>query len=135
MKYVIHHRHPMTPEQLKQKPFEEIFKNQHEKVDTEEGESIKEEEEFTTSEELTEDEYSTFSDMSKQDSESDINVDETQHQEISYTHELQIHNTYNTTIHDNDDLIHDEYDTSEEKNIIEIETFEHYVEKIHETEE
>ena len=63
MKYIIHHRHPMTPEQLKQKPFEEIFKNQHEKVDTEEGESIEEEEEFTTSEELTEDEYSTFSDM------------------------------------------------------------------------
>ena len=30
MKSVIHHRHPMTPEQLKQKPFEEIFKNQHE---------------------------------------------------------------------------------------------------------
>ena len=27
--YVIHHRHPMTPEQLKQKPFEEIFKTQH----------------------------------------------------------------------------------------------------------
>ena len=24
IKYVIHHRHPMTPEQLKQKPFEEI---------------------------------------------------------------------------------------------------------------
>ena len=38
---VIHHRHPMTPEQLQQKPFEEIFKNQHEKVDTEEGESTK----------------------------------------------------------------------------------------------
>ena len=32
IKYVIHHRHPMTPEQLKQKPFEEIFKNQHEKL-------------------------------------------------------------------------------------------------------
>ena len=63
MKYVIHHRHPMTPEQLKQKPFEEIFKNLHEKVDTDEGESIEEEEKFTTSEELTEDEYSTFSDM------------------------------------------------------------------------
>ena len=31
IKYVIHNRHPMTPEQLKQKPFEEIFKNQHEK--------------------------------------------------------------------------------------------------------
>ena len=32
IKYVIHHRHHMTPEQLKQKPFEEIFKNQHEKL-------------------------------------------------------------------------------------------------------
>ena len=70
----------MTPEQLKQKPFEEIFKNQHEKVDTDEGEStkIEEEEESTTSEELTE-EYSTFSHMSNQDSDSDINVDDTQH--------------------------------------------------------
>ena len=28
MKYVSHHRHPMTPEQLKWKPFEEIFKYQ-----------------------------------------------------------------------------------------------------------
>ena len=135
MKYVIHHRHPMTPEELKQKAFEESFKNQHEKVDTDEGESIKEEEEFTTSEELTEDEYSTFSDMSRQDSESDINVDETQHQENSYTHELQTHNTYNTTIHDNDDLIHNENNTSENEIIIEIETYEHYGEKIHETEE
>ena len=26
IKSVIHHRHPMTPEQLKQKEFEEIFK-------------------------------------------------------------------------------------------------------------
>ena len=121
----------MTPEQLKQKPFKEIFKNQHEKVDTDEGESTKVEEEFTTSEELTE-EYSTFSDMSKQDSESDINVDETQHQENSYTPET-LQN--NTTIHDKDDLIHEEYDTSEDENIIEIETYEHYGEKIHETEE
>ena len=135
MKYIIHHRHPMTPEQLKQKPFVEIFKNQHEKVDTEEGESIEEKEEFTTSEELTKDEYSTFSDMSRQDSESDINVDETQHQENSYTHEMQIHNTYYTTMHNNDDLIHDENNTSENENTIEIETYEHYGEKIHETEE
>ena len=132
MKYVIHHRHPMTPEQLKQKPFEEIFKNQHEKVDTEEGESNEEEEEFTTSEELTKDEYSTFSEMSKQDSEPDINVDETQHQENSYTPET-LQN--NTTIHDKNDLIHDEYDTSENENTIEIETIEDYGEKIHETEE
>ena len=40
IKYVIHHRHPMTPEQLKQKPFEEIFKNQHEKIYTDEGSQL-----------------------------------------------------------------------------------------------
>ena len=38
-------------------------------------------------------------------------------------------------MHDNDDLIHNEYDTSENEHIIEIETIEDYVEKIHETEE
>ena len=125
----------MTPEQLKQKPFEEIFQNQHEKVDRDEGESTKVQEEFTISEELTE-EYSTFSDMSKQDSQSDIHVDDTQDQQNSHTPEtLQIHNTYKTTIHDKDDLIHDEYDKSEDENISEIETFEQYGEKIHETEE
>ena len=30
MKYVIHHKHSMTPEQLKKKPFEEIIKIGHE---------------------------------------------------------------------------------------------------------
>ena len=105
IKYVIHHRHPMTPEQLKQKPFEEIFKNQHEKVDTDEGESTKVQEEFTTSEEMRE-EYSTFSYMSKQDSESDINIDDTQDEQNSQTAEkLQIHNIYNTTMHDKDNSI------------------------------
>ena len=85
---------------------------------------------------MTEDKYSTFSDISKQDSESDINVDETQDEQNSHTPEtLQIHNTYNTTMHDKDKSIHDEYDTSENENITEIETFEHYGEKIHETEE
>ena len=120
IKYVIHHRHSMTPEQLKQKPFEAIFKNQHEKVDTDEGEStkIEEEQEFATSEELTEDEYSTSSDMSKQDSESDINVDDTQDEQNPHTPEtLQINNTYNTTMHDKDNSIHDEYDTSEDETI------------------
>ena len=42
---------------------------------------------------------------------------------------------YNTTIHDKDDVIHDEYDTSENENITEIETYEHYGEIIHETKE
>ena len=49
IKYLIHHKHSMTPEQLKQKLFEALFKNQHEKVDTEEGESNEEEEKSTTS--------------------------------------------------------------------------------------
>ena len=132
MKYVIHHRHPMAPEQLKQKLFEETFKNQHEILDTDEGESIEEEEKFTTSEELTEDEYSIFSHMSNQNSESDISVDETQHQENSYTPET-LQN--NTTMHDKDNSIHDEYDTLENENTIEIETIEDYGEKLHETEE
>ena len=74
--------------------------------------------------------------MSKQDSESDINVDDTQDDLNPHTPKtLQIHNIYNTTMHEKDDLIHDEYDTSEDENITEIETFEHYGEKIHETEE
>ena len=51
IKYVINHKHSMTPEQLKQKPFEEIIKNGHEKLDTEKGESNTDEEESTTSSE------------------------------------------------------------------------------------
>ena len=74
--------------------------------------------------------------MSKHDSKSDINVDDTQDQENSQTTEtLQIHNGFNTTMHDRDDSIHDEYDTSENENITEIETYENYGKKIHETEE
>ena len=57
IKYVIHHKHSLTPEQLKQKPFEEIIKIQHENLDTEKWESNEEEEETTIS-----------SDMSEQDS-------------------------------------------------------------------
>ena len=124
MKYVKFTLQEMTPEQLKQNP---ITVHPNQKLDTEEGESTKVQEEFTTSEELSE-EYSTSSDMSKQNSESDINIDDT-------PKTLQIHHMYNTTMHDKDDLIHDEYDTSEDENIAEIETYEDYGEKIHETEE
>ena len=38
-------------------------------------------------------------------------------------------------MHDKNDLIHDEYDTSADENITEIETYEDCGEKIHETEE
>ena len=66
IKYVIHHKHSMTPEQLKQKPFEEIIKFGHEKLNTEQGESNEEEQESTTS-----------SEKSEQYSESDTTADDT----------------------------------------------------------
>ena len=136
MKYVNFTLKEMTPEQMKINPIKPIIKFQtNEELDIEEGESNTDEQESTISIK-DEDEYSTFSDMSKQNSESDINIHDNQDEQISHTPEtLQIHNTYNTTMHDKNDLLHDEYDTSENENIIEIETYEHYGEKIHETEE
>ena len=131
IKYVNCTLQEMTPEQLKQNP---ITVHHNQKLDTEEGESNTDEQESTIANK-EEEESSTFSGMSKQDSEFDIIVD-AQDQENSQTPEpLQIHNVYNTTMHDKDDSIHDEYDTSEDDNITEIETDEHYGEKIHETEE
>ena len=113
MKYVLFTLHRMTPEQMKMNPIKPIIKDKtNEELDTEEGESTTDVQDSTISNK-DEEEYSTFSDMSKQDSESDINVDETQDQENPQTPKiLQIHNTYNTRMHDKDDLIHDEYDTS-----------------------
>ena len=128
MKYVNFTLKEMTPKQLKHNT---ITVHPNQKLDTEEGESITNEQESIISNKV-EEEYSTFSDMSKQDSESDINVDDTQYPENPHTPET-LQN--NTTMHDKDNLIHDEYDTSENENITEIETFEHYGEKIHETEE
>ena len=65
--------------------------------------------------------------MSKQDSESVINIDDTQDEQKSHTPKtLQIHNIYNTTMHDKDNSICHEYDTSEDENITEIETYEDY---------
>ena len=110
----------MTPEQMKMNPIKPIIKvKTNEELDTEEGESNTDEQESTISIK-EEDEYSKFSDISKQDSESDINIDDTQDEQNSHTPEtLQIHNTYNTTMHDKYDIIHDEYDTSENENITE----------------
>ena len=111
IKYVIHHRHPMTPEQHKQKPFEDIFKNQHEKVDTEEGESNEEEEKYTTS-----------SEMSEQDSKSNITTEDEQETNTTETH--QIHNVLNETTHDEQNVSETEDNTSEEENVIEMQTYE-----------
>ena len=55
IKYVIHNKHSTTPKQLKKKAIEQIIKvKPHEKLDTDEGESAKDEEESTTSTELSE---------------------------------------------------------------------------------
>ena len=136
MKYVFYTLHRMTPEQMKMNPIKPIIKvKTNEELDTEEGESNTNEQESTISIK-EEEEYSTFSHMSEQDSESDNNVDDTQDEHNSYTPEtLQIHDKYNITMHDKDDLIHDEYDTSEDENKTEIETYEDFGEKLHETEE
>ena len=108
MKYVLFTLHRMTPEQMKMNPIKPIIKvKTNEEHDTEEGESNTDEQESIISNK-EEDEYSTFSDMSKQNSESDINIDDTQDEQNSHTPEtLLIHNMYNTTMHDKDDLIHD----------------------------
>ena len=110
IKYVIHHRHPMTPEQLKQKPFEESFKNQHKKVDTEKGESFEDEEKSTTS-----------SDKSEQDSESDITTED--EEETNTTEAHQVHNVLNETIHDEENSPEAEDDTSEEQNLNQMQTY------------
>ena len=111
IKYVIHRRHPMTPEQLKQKPFEEIFKNQHEKVDTDEGESIEEEEKSTTS-----------SDKSEQNSESDTTTEDEEDTKTTKTH--QVDNVLNETTHDEENVSEAEDDTSQEENVTEMQTYE-----------
>ena len=55
MKYVNFTLKEMTPDQMKMNPIKPIIKvNANEKLDTEEGESTKVQEEFTTSEALTE---------------------------------------------------------------------------------
>ena len=136
MKYVFYILHRMTPEQMKMNPIKPIIKvKTNEELDKEDGESIIDEQESTITNKK-EEEYSTFSQMSKENSESDINVHDYQDEQNSHKPEtLQIHNTYNTTMHDKHYSIHDEYDTSEDENTIEIETFEQHGEKIQETEE
>ena len=74
MKYVNLTLKEMTPEELKQNT---VTVHPNQKLDTEEGESNTNEPESTISNK-EEEEYSTFSHMSKQDSESDIIIDDTQ---------------------------------------------------------
>ena len=111
IKYLVHHRHPMTPEQHKQKPFEEIFKNQHEKVDTENGESDEEEEKSTTS-----------SEESEQYSESGTTTEDKEESNTTQTH--QVHNVLNENTHHEQNVSETQDDTSEEENVNKIQTYE-----------
>ena len=111
IKYLIHRTHSMTPEQLKQKPFEEISKNQHEKVDTEVGESNGEEEKSTTS-----------SDKSEQNSGSEIATEDEEETNTIETH--QVHNVLNETTHDEENVSEAEDDTSQEENVILMQIYE-----------
>ena len=79
-------------------PFEESFKKQHEKLDTEEGESNEEEEKFTTS-----------SEKSEQDSESDTSTEDEEESNITQTlevHHSMIETTHDEEIHQNLKMIH-----------------------------
>ena len=107
IKYLIHHKHSMTPQQLKQKPLKEIFKNGHEKLDIQEVESNQDEEETTTS-----------SEMSERVPESDTTGDDTDDSETTQT--LQIHNVSNTTMHDEDNSSEPEDHSSEENSVNQI---------------
>ena len=101
----------MTPEQLKQKPFEASFKYQHGKVDTDEGESIEDEEKSTTS-----------SDKSEQNSDSDITTEDEDETNTTETH--QVHNVLNETIHHEEYSSEFEDDTPEDENVTEMQTYE-----------
>ena len=85
----------MTPEELKQNP---ITVHPNQKLDTDEGESTKDEEEFTASQELSE-EYST----------SDITTKNTE--ESKNTETSQVLPAFNTTIHHKVDSSEDKSDT------------------------
>ena len=109
IKYVIHHRHPMSPEQLKQKPFEEIFKIQHEKLDTEKGES-------------TVEESTTSSEKSEQYSESDTSAED--EQETNTTETLQVHHGMNEITQDEENSSESVDDTPKDENVTEMQTYE-----------
>ena len=100
MKYVIFTLQEMTPEQLKQNP---IIVHPNQKLDTDEGEcnNTEDEEEFTTSQELSE-ENSTF----------DIPTETTEESKPAET--CQVLTVFNKTTHE-------KVDSSEENSVIEIE--------------
>ena len=104
MKYLNFSLQEMTPEQLKMNPFKPIIKvNTNHELDTDNGESTKDEEESTTS-----------SEMSEEHSESDTTADDTEESNPTEIH--QVHNVYNKSTHAKDEL-----PESEEKPVIEFE--------------
>ena len=109
IKFGIHHKLSMTSEKLKQKLFEEMIKNGHEKLDTDEEESNEEEQESTTS-----------SEKSEQDSESDTSTED--EEESNKIQTLQVHHGMNEATHDEESSSEPEDDTSEENSVYEIQS-------------
>ena len=99
-------QHLMDESEDETQTFEEIFKNQHEKL-----ESNEEEHKSTTS-----------SDKSEQDSESDITTEDEQETNTTETH--QVHNVLNETTHDEENVSEAEDDTSHEENVIQMQIYE-----------
>ena len=99
IEYVIHNKHSMTPKQLKKTPIEPIIKiKPHQPLGIDEGESTKDEEESTTSAQLSE--YSTSGTPTEA-------TDESKPIEIP-----QVHTVINKSTHD-------EEDSSEDKSVTE----------------
>ena len=99
MKYVLFTLHRMTPEQMKVNPIKPIVKvNPNQELNTDDGESSKQQEESTTSTE-----------MSDEKSKSDIHTKNTE--ELKPTETFQDLTVFNKTTQDEDDSSEDEHVT------------------------
>ena len=98
IKYVIHHKHSRTPEQVKQKPFEEFSRNNMKQEST------------------------TSSENSKQDSDSDTSTED--EEESNTIETAQVHHVMHETPHEEEKPSEAEDDTSQDENVAEMQTYE-----------
>ena len=111
IKYVIHHRHPMTPEQLKQNHSKKFSRINMKKLIQRKGSQMK----------RKRNPLQTSSDKTEQNSESDIAYEDEEETNTTETH--QVHNVLNETIHEEENPSEAEDDTSEDENVTEMQTY------------
>ena len=104
-KYVIHHRHFMTPEQLKQKPIENFLRNNMKNLMQRKGSQMNRKR----------------NPLHPQKSQNK-NLSQTDEQESNTTETLQLNNVSNTITHDEENSSEAEDDTSEDENVTEMQT-------------